>query len=224
MELINKTARFAGFMYLLVAITGFYATFSGKNFIFSGDVSVTVGNILSSIWLFRMNLLSTILMNISWLILAFSLYVLFKSFNKNIVLFMVILVLTGSIIIFISVICKTVALEVLNNNFFISSFKQDQSQSLAILFLELSKSSMFIAYIFFGMWLFPLGYLVFKSEYFPKILGVLLFITGIGYICDFFIFFFVPGLKISITNFTFFGEVLMLLWLLIKGVKEQRDE
>ncbi len=81
-----------------------------------------------------------------------------------------------------------------------------------------------IAVIFWGLWLFPLGYLVFKSGYIPRILGVLLIIAGFGYLNDFFKFFLFPNFDATIFQFMAFGEMLFPLWLLIKGVNVEQWE
>jgi hypothetical protein len=95
-----------------------------------------------------------------------------------------------------------------------------QLQTMVPLLLNLHQLGISIAGIFWGLWLFPMGYLVFKSGFLPKILGILLIIGGIGYLVDSFAAFLVPNLGVNIAIFTFWGEVLFPLWLLIKGVKE----
>jgi hypothetical protein len=75
-----------------------------------------------------------------------------------------------------------------------------------------------------GLWLFPLGYLVFKSGFLPRILGILLIIAGFGYLFEFFTFFLLPDLEITIRMFTFWGEVFLALWLLIKGINVKQWE
>ena len=90
--------------------------------------------------------------------------------------------------------------------------------ALVALFLGLRHTGIFIAQIFWGLWLFPMGYLVFKSGFLPKIIGALLIVAGFGYLIDSFISFFVPDFGITFTTFTFLGELLIAFWLLIKGV------
>ena len=75
-----------------------------------------------------------------------------------------------------------------------------------------------IAHIFWGLWLFPLGYLVFKSGFLPRVIGILLIVAGLGYLVDFTLFFLFPGITVTVSEFTFVGEVVLILWLLIKGV------
>ena len=81
-----------------------------------------------------------------------------------------------------------------------------------------------IAHIFWGLWLLPMGYLIFKSGYIPRILGVLLIIGGFGYLIDFVTFLLFPDFEVTIAEFTFIGELLLPLWLLFKGVDVARWE
>jgi len=154
---------------------------------------------------------------------TFALYVLFKPVNKNYAFLMVSLVLIGGAITCINTLNQFAALLILNGADYLIAFETNQLQALTMLFLDLFKYGVLINQIFFGLWLFPLGYLVFKSDYFPKIigkiLGVLLIIAGLGYLIDFSTFFLFPNFDVTITNFTFWGELILLLWLLIKGVR-----
>ena len=88
--------------------------------------------------------------------------------------------------------------------------------------MESHDYSVFIAQVFWGLWLFPLGYLVIKSGYIPKIIGILVMLSGLGYVMDSFGKFFFSGYDISISQFTFIGELVFIFWLLIKGIKTQK--
>lgn len=81
-----------------------------------------------------------------------------------------------------------------------------------------------ITQIFWGLWLLPLGYLVFKSGLLPRILGILLIIGGFGYLIDFFIFILFPNFDVTVSQFAFIGELLFPLWLLVKGVNVEQWE
>ena len=95
-------------------------------------------------------------------------------------------------------------------------------QALVALFLDLRQSGIFIAQIFWGLWLFPMGYLVYKSGFLPKIIGALLIVACFGYLIDSFMFFFVPDFGIVFSEFTFLGEAAITFWLLIKGVNVEK--
>jgi len=220
----KRTARVAGFLYLIVAITAFFAdNFVRKSLIVPGDASATAHNIMSSGCLFRIGFVSDLIMTTCWILLALTLYVLFKSVNKNYALLMVSFVLVGSAITCINSLNQFAALLVLNGADYLRVFGTEQLQALAMLFLDLCKHGIVIASIFFGLWLFPLGYLVIKSGFIPRILGILLIIAGLGYLIDFFTFYLFPNFNVTFTPFTFWGELLLLLWLMIKGVKDDKE-
>ncbi len=116
------------------------------------------------------------------------------------------------------------ALLLLSGADYLTVFTADQLQALVHLFLDLHEHGISIAGIFWGLWLFPMGYLVFKSGFLPRILGVLLIIGCFGYLIDSFTFFLLPNYEVDIALFTFWGEVLLPLWLLIKGVNVEQWE
>jgi hypothetical protein len=104
---------------------------------------------------------------------------------------------------------------------YLTVFTADQLQALVMVFLELQKLGTLIATIFWGLWLFPLGYLVYKSGYFPKIFGVLVIIAGFGYLLGSFTHFLLPNLEAIFPVFELltFGEVIFMVWVLLKGAK-----
>lgn len=218
----KKNARIAGFFYLILAITAFFTLFVDKKLVISGDAVITANNILNSMSLFNLGIVSELIMAVFWILTAFMLYKLFKPINKNNALLMFSLVLVGGAIACINTLNKIVAIIILNGNY-LRVFEASQLESLTMLFLNLYQNGVVINHIFFGLWLVPLGLLIIKSRYFPKIIsriiGILLLVAGIGYLADVFIFFFLPSFNIRITDYTFWGELILLLWLLIKGVK-----
>lgn len=205
---INKTARIAGFLYLLVAVFSGFAASVRSNLIVPADAAATVHNIAASGTLFRLNIASDLVGQIFHIFLALALYELLKTVNKNQALLMVILALIP------------VPMAMLNqlNQFAVLPLLSGTDYTQVMFFLNLQNEGVLIAQIFWGLWLFPLGYLVFKSGYIPRILGVLLVVAGLGYLIDSFGKFLLPSYGLTISLFTFVGEVLLLLWLLIKGV------
>jgi hypothetical protein len=107
---------------------------------------------------------------------------------------------------------------------YLKVFQADQLQSLAMFFLNLHHNGYWIAQIFFGAWLFPLGYLVFKSGFLPKILGIVLMVHCVGWLMTTLQFFLFPGFH-AITYVSYplglIAEFGLALWLLIMGVKDQ---
>ncbi len=137
---------------------------------------------------------------------------------------MVIFALISVPISFINELNQFAALILLNNAYFSSAFEVDQLHAQVMFFLQLHEHGFHIVHIFWGLWLFPLGYLIFKSGFLPKILGILLIIGGLGYLIDFITFVVFPNFDATITQFTFIGEFLLPLWLLIKGVNVEQWE
>lgn len=219
---LNRRARLAGFSYLVVAITGFFSFHVKEKLIVSGAASITANNILASLSFFNLGIVSELIMATSWVLTALVLYRLFETVNKNLALTMVSFVLLGGTIACINALNLVAARIILNNFYYQTIFKTDQLEAFSMLFLDLAHHGVLINHIFFGLWLFPLGMMVLRSGYFPeiigKITGLLLFVAGVGYLADFLTFFAFQRFY-SITGYTFFGELVLLLWLLIKGVK-----
>jgi hypothetical protein len=103
-------------------------------------------------------------------------------------------------------------------------FTPGQLHALASLFLNLHNDGITIAGLFWGLWLFPMGYLVFESGFLPRILGILLMIGCAGYLIQSFAALLLPNLDVNIALVTFWGEVLFPLWLVIKGVNVEQWE
>lgn len=136
---------------------------------------------------------------------------------------MVILILVGLAIAMLNELNR-VALLLLSGADYLTAFTADQLQVLVLLFLDLYEQGFLISHMFFGPWLFPMGYLIFKSEFLPRFLGVLLIVAGFGYLADLILFFLFPGVGVTVSEFTFVGEVFLLLWLLFRRVNAKRWE
>ena len=103
-------------------------------------------------------------------------------------------------------------------------FTTEQLHALVSFFLELHQSGVVIAQIFWGLWLFPMGYLVFKSGYIPKIIGFMLMIGCFGYVVDSLTLILYPDFGLTFAEYLFIGEVALPLWLLTMGVNVERWE
>ena len=217
-------ARIAGVLYLFIAVSGiFNMMFGPSSLIVLGDAATTVNNIMASESLFRLGIVNDLIAQTVGILLVLALYKLLKAVNKNQALLMVIFALVSIPIVMLNLLNQFAAQLLLSGANYLTVFAADQLQALVMLFLNLDEHGFFIAHIFWGLWLFPMGYLVYKSGYIPRILGILLIIAGFGYLIDFVTFFFVPSFG-PIKMFTFIGEVLFPLWLLIKGVNVKQWE
>jgi hypothetical protein len=215
----KKTARIAGLLYLLVAVIGgFSIIFVSSTLIVPGDAATTAKNIMASEGLFRLGFVGGLITQTVQILLVLVLYKLLKAVNKNHAWLMVIFSLVGIPIAMLNLLNNFAALQLLTGADYLTVFTTAQLQTLGLFFLNLQSYGVNIATIFWGLWLLPLGYLVFKSGYIPRVLGILLIIGGFGYLTDFVTFFLFPNFDVTISQFTFVGELLLPLWLLIKGV------
>ncbi len=210
----NRTARIAGFLYLMLLPLGIFGMAVSSGLVVPGDVATTTKNILASESLFRLSIVIALLVQIINIFVVLALYELLKPVDKLMAQSMVMFLLLGVPIAMLNELNQFAVLLALQG--------ADQLQAMVPLFLDLHQLGVSIAGIFWGLWLFPMGYLVFKSGYLPRVLGILLIIGCFGYLIDSFAVFLIPNYQASIAQFTFWGEVLLPLWLLIKGVNVER--
>jgi len=224
MNSINKTARIAGFLYFMYIVTSFIANIFGR-FVFV-DAPVTVNHIMAHESQFRIGFVISLFSYVLFLLAAWYLYVLLKPVDKNIGLLFLLLNLGGFAILVLSHLNLFSSLLLLSGADYLKVFQPDQLQAQAILFVNLYKTGSTIAQIPYGIWLFPLGYLVFKSGFLPKILGILLIADCFGlliYVCQRFL---LPGyvvISYPCLVISFIAEISLSLWLFIKGVKDQKQ-
>jgi hypothetical protein len=224
MSQIQMTARLAGLLYLaLAALSAFGLVYVPSMLIVPGDAAATANNIVTSESLFRLGFVSDLVAFTVNIFVALLLYKLLKPVNRGIASLMVILILMGLAIGMLNELNQFAALLILGSDH-LTAFTAAQSQALASLFLDLYEHGFTIAHIFWGLWLFPMGYLVFKSGFLPKVIGVLLIVAGLGYLTDFTLFFLFPDITVTVSDFTFVGEVVLILWLLIRGVNVKQWE
>jgi hypothetical protein len=216
-------ARVAGFLYL---ISGLFAPFGALYvplaLIVRGDAATTANNIKASESLFRLSTVSALLTSIVYIFVVLALYQLLKLVNKNMASLMVIFVLVTVPIGMLNELNNFAVLILLSGADYLKVFTADQLQALVMFFLDLHRFGLLIAHIFWGLWLFPMGYLVFKSGFLPRILGILLMIGCFGYLIQSFATFLFPDFKLNIIFFTSWGELLLPLWLMIKGVNVEK--
>jgi hypothetical protein len=216
-------ARVAGILYLIQAILGIFSLlYVSSSLIVSGDVPATTHNIMASESLFRLGIVSNILVPTVGILYVLFLYKLLKPVSKDIAVLMVVLALLGVPIGVFNEFTQLGVLQLLSGADYLTVFTTAQLQALAYLFVRLHSYGISIAFIFSGLWLLPLGYLVFKSGFLPRILGILLIIGGFGYLIDVFAGFLFPVSNLSIGLFTGLAEIFFLLWLLIKGVNVEQ--
>jgi hypothetical protein len=223
MNSINKTARIAGLLYFMYIVTSVIANMCGR-FVFV-DAPVTVNHITAHEPLFRIGFVLSLFSYVLFLLAAWALYVLLEPVDKNIALLFLLLSLGGFVIWCFSMHYLFASLLLLSGADYLKVFQPDQLQALALLFVNSCKNGSIVAQIPYGFWLFPLGYLVFKSNLLPEILGILLIADGFGlliYVCQRFL---LPGYEVisyPCLAVSLIAELSLTLWLLIKGVKDQK--
>jgi hypothetical protein len=219
----RKIARLAGFLYIMYFITSLIANYFG-NIVFV-DAPATLNTIIAHESLFRVGFVISLFSVVFLLLAAWALYVLLKPVNKNLALLLLLVNLGGFVIWCLSVLNLYGSLMLLSGADYLKVFQPDQLQAQALLFINLYKNGSVIAQIPYGVWLFPLGYLVFKSRFLPKILGILLIADCFGLLIYVLQRFLLPGydvLSYPCLMISFIAEISLSLWLLIKGVKEQK--
>ncbi len=221
----KTTARMAGFFYLVFIIMLALAGAIRPNLVLYGDAVTTSRNIIGSEWLYRFDFMSDLLSAVFFLLAAWALYALLRSVDQNLALLFLVLNLTGVAIQALNLLNQFAAILLLSGADYLKAFPADQLQAMAMFFLQMYRNGFIICQVFFGAWLLPLGYLVYKSGFIPRILGLLLMLDFLGVLIWFFQFFMLPGYEVL----TFPGlavsaiaEFSLALWLLIMGVKEPK--
>jgi Domain of unknown function (DUF4386) len=207
-------------------VTGFFSIIyvPGK-LIVSGNRAATANNIVASEGLFRLGIVSELVCAAEFVFLLWVLYRLLGGVSKTHASLMVILGLLQIPIMFVNALNGIAALALLRGADFLSVFDQSQRQALAMQFLNLHGDGFVVAGIFWGLWLFPFGILVFRSGFLPRILGILLIAACFGYLAQSFTSLLLPSYEDVVYRFAgiavTLGEPAMLLWLLIRGAKDQ---
>ncbi len=222
----SKNARVAGFLYLLLAITApLRLIYIPSTLFVRGDATATANNIAAHELLFRLGIVSDLLCGTILIFLMLALYRLLKGVDRNHAVLMVILGgLMPATIDFLNVLNDAAALMLVRGADFLSVFEKPQRDALAMLFLRLHHHEVVAAEILWGLWLFPLAILVYRSRFLPRFLGVWLIINGFAYLTISLTGLLLPQYEDMVSNIAFpalLGEIATMLWLLIMGAKVQ---
>jgi hypothetical protein len=221
----NKAARIAGFVYLLYLIVAISSDVLRGSFVVLGDAAATAGKITAQEGLFTLTAVGDLAAAALFFLTAWALYVLLKPVNKDLALLLMLFNLAGVAIQCSSDLLLFARPLLVGGAAYLNVFQADQLQALAMFFLELREKGFLVAQIFYAAWLFPLGYLVFKSGFLPRLLGIVLMVHGCAWLSTFFQSFLFPGFT-AITYVSwplgFIAEVGLTLWLLIMGAKDQK--
>ena len=221
--LLKNIARIAGVLYLFLIITGVFGVmYIPSQIIVPGDPISTAKNIISNELLFRIGVLNDIISNTIFLFLVLVLYRLLKSVNEYQAKIMFALVIVQIPFVFIMEAFNITSLMILKGDI-LKTFELNQRQDMAMLFTEINNYVTLSLEMFWGLWLLPFGLLVYKSEFIPRIFGILLIVGGFAYIIDSTIGILFPGyssfVKYPTLLLVAIGEISITLWLIIKGIK-----
>lgn len=220
----KKIARMAGVFYLTFILLSILVKVLGQSSrIVLGDAAATAQNIIASEGLFRLSFMSDLLSAVFFLLAAWGLYVLLKPVNQNLALLFLLLNLGGVVVQSLNLLNQFAAILLLEGGNYLSVFQAGQVQAMALFFLNLHENGFMIAQIFYGAWLFPLGYLIYQSRFLPKFMGILVLADGVCWLAYFFQYFLFPNFTI-ITYLSFpvgfLAEFGLALWLLMMGATD----
>jgi hypothetical protein len=219
-------ARVAGVLYLIVfAAALFGPLYVHSNLVVPEDASATARNIMASEGLFRAGIGSYLVIFMSEVALSVILFVLLRPVSKTLSLLAAAFRLTMTTIHGINLLNQFSALLLISGGGYLAAFEADQLQALALLLLNAHEIGWSIGIVFFSFHVFFLGYLVYKSGYIPKFLGVLLLVAAVSYLLDGVAILLLPGYEVTPVYFMVpigIAEMVFPLWLLIKGVKDQQ--
>jgi hypothetical protein len=227
MDQFNKVAKLAGFGYLIIFITGIFSNFFVlENLVVPEDAAVTAKNITESEMMFRIGILSFIIMVVADLLLAWALYILLRPVNKDLSLLSGWLRLVNGTVFGIALFGLVNVLQILSGTGNLAGAEADQLQATIMLSLDTFNHTWLIGLVFFGFHLLLLGYLIIRSGYIPRAIGYLLVVAGIGYLIDSFANFLLPAYNEYADIFMLIvvipgvaGELSLTIWLLVKGGK-----
>lgn len=214
-------ARISGVVYLLYFLTAILGVLLLKGMVVDGDAAATANHILAHERLYRLGIAIGLVGTAFYVALAALFYELFKPVNRALSLVAAFLCLVGCASSAFGSLFQFVPLVVLGDNQYLSVFNLEQLQALALLFLKVNDQTGNVCLVFFGLYCILLGYLIFRSTFLPKILGVLMALAGVAWLA-----FISPslanhlGLYIQILGIL--AEGALMLWLLIMGVNDQR--
>jgi len=219
----KNPGRFAGLLYLLASIPGVFALiYVPSKLIVHGNATATAHNIAASETLFRLGIAADLIGQALFIFVALALYDLLKGVNQRHALLMLTLILVAIPIAFLNELNAIAALVLVRGADFLSLFDKPQRDALAMLFLNLHGHGFDVAGIFWGLWLFPLGLLVYRSGFLPRILGVVLMVNCFAYPVNSFTSLVLPQYEAIVSRWMSplqFGELVFMLWLLIMGAK-----
>lgn len=186
------------------------------------DMGATIHMIQSHMQMFHLSIFASIVVQLIQILLVLMLYKLLNHASKTAGILMIAFILPAVSIAILNEANYLSISSLLSGSAYTTHFTPEYMQGLVGLLLEKHKAGVMIAQIFWGIWLFPMGYLAYRSGYIPRIIGVLLMIGCFGYLMDSLLYILNFPIGITISEYTFIGEVLLPIWLIAKAKTIQK--
>lgn len=225
----KRTARTAGLLYLAVAVLGGWAHGYVRASVYvPGDATATAQNVVDHASLVRYGFVADLAQATLMLFVVLALYRLLQHVNRDVARAMVVFVVVSVAITCLNLLTQFSAVVVATEPVYATVFGPGGRDALTLLMLDLQHNGYLIAQIFFGLWLFPLGHLAYRSGMFPKPIGIGLMVGSAAYVADVALQFLAPGVADAISPvvlipIVIMAEVSMLAYLLIRGVHATSD-
>lgn len=217
-------ARVAGVLYLLIIATGAFGELFVRGTVFvSGDPSSTANNIAASESLWRIGIVGDIVQHVFDIPVMLALYIILKPVNKNLALLALLFNLIQTAVLVANSFNLVMPLFLVGNAEYLKAFEPNQLHVWTQLFVRLHSYGFGVGLVFFGLTCLVCGYLIFKSGYLPRILGILIMIAGLCYLTNSFALLLAPTVAAVIVPAillpSLVGELSLALWLVIKGIR-----
>ncbi|MBV8551541.1 MAG: DUF4386 domain-containing protein [Acidobacteriaceae bacterium] len=225
MTSLARNARIAGLLYLTLLTAPLRLIYIPSKLFVFGNASTTANNIAAHETLFRLGIFSDLFTATMGIFLTLALYRLFKGVDESLARLIVILgALMVTPIYFLNTINDAAALMLARGADFLSVFEKPQRDALVMLFLRMHGQGILVNEVFWGLWLFPFGLLVYRSQFLPRILGIWLMLNCFAYVATSVTGILWPEYEQRVSTWVFpvmFGELAIMLWLIVMGAKER---
>ncbi len=223
----QRTARLAGLLNLLWILSGLYAMIYLRSKIdIQGDSAMTAQNILSHAFLFRTGIVNGLISGCIWILLVFLFYRMFRPVHEQLAKLLVAFVIVQIPVALVIESFHLTALTILEGEL-LHTIDLIQRQEFVMVLLRMCDNLVVGLEIFWGLWLIPLGILVYRSRFLPRFLGIWLGINGVAYVALSLITILLPQYKDITFKIIFpamLGEMAFMLWLLVRGIKHKPEE
>ncbi len=217
----TNPGRYAGLLYIVMSAFGFFAmAYVPGKLIVRGDATATVANVAAHETLFRLGIASQLIGSAGFIFVALALYQLLKGVDRRQASLMVTLIVVSIPIAFLNEVNSFAALLLMHGADFLSVMGKVQREAWAMFFLNLHGRGLMVSELFWGLWLFPLGRLVYRSRFLPRFLGVWLGLAGVAWVILCLTGVLLPEYAGKVSTYSqpaVFGEIVFMLWLVIKG-------